>query len=217
MKIAIVEDDQALLAALTAGMKESNDVEEVLAFADAESALAAIPDIPVDVILMDINLPGMSGVDCVRELIRRDSQAKILMHTVFEDTDEVFSALRAGALSYILKRTPFPELMAAVRATNAGETAMTPRIARHVVRYFQTAKGTSPATVDAHEAPKERLTDREHQTLSLVAKGFQNKEVARELEISADTVRVHLRNIFHKWQVNNRTQAVAAFLKLPEQ
>lgn len=210
MNIAIVEDDLALLDSLSNALQTTPNISSVHTYSTAEAALEEIPQLEIDVVLMDINLPGINGVECVAKLITGNSELKILMHTVFEDSDDVFAALRAGALSYILKRTSFPQLLEAIEATYAGEAAMTPRIARHLVRDFQSQQSISSTAPENGEL--EDLTDRESEILGLVAKGYQNKEIARELDISADTVRVHLRNVYAKWQVSNRTQAVTAYL-----
>ena len=204
IKVAIIEDDEELLGQLVAIIEDHTELSCCGSFADAESALIAMSSMEVDVFLLDINLPGMSGVDLVRPLLREKPEARVLMHTVFEDDEKLFAALRAGADGYLLKRSSLEELLHAIQDVFEGGSPMTPHIARKVVRSFYRGEASEPEL--------EPLTAREEEVLKLVAQGYSNKEVAKELDINPDTVRVHLRHIFQKWQVSNRTQAVTTYL-----
>ncbi len=209
LKVVVVEDEPDLCRLLASSLDQVEGLCCTGHYESAEEALSALEQLDaVDVFLMDINLPGRSGIELVRELIERNPDQKILMHTVFEESEEVIAALKAGAKGYILKRTPFAELVQAIRDTATGGAPMTPQVARHVVRFFNEMGEGNETVLEDLEA----LTSREQEILEMVAKGYQNKEVARLLEISHDTVRVHLRNIFAKWQVSNRTQAVTTYL-----
>ena len=176
------------------------DFQCIECFGNAKDALAGIPALKPDVILMDINLPDTSGVECVGLLMQDQPNLKILMFTAFENSKDVFAALKAGASGYIVKRRSFEELLNAIRNVLDGGAPMTSNIARKVVQSFHQVN-----------SPLQQLTKREEEVLNLVAKGLQNKEVAEQLNISTETVRVHLRNIYDKWQVSNRAEAAATY------
>jgi DNA-binding NarL/FixJ family response regulator len=202
--IAIVEDDKNLredLADLLSGRKGFRCVG---AFASAEEALQSLPAKRPDVVVMDINLPKMSGIDCTRELKSRLPETEVVMLTMFDDTKLIFAALRAGANGYLLKRAAPTELLAAIEQVRAGGSPMSPEIARQVVQFFQAQK---PAPAGAGE-----LSDRERELLSLLARGQQYKEIADKLGISTDTVRSHIRRIYRKLHVHSRTEAAVKFL-----
>jgi len=157
------------------------------------------------VVLMDINLPGMNGVECVRQLKPLVPETQVLMLTVYEDTDNIFSALAAGATGYLLKRTTQAELLEAIREVHKGGSPMTTHIARKVVQSLQKTAGTAQ--------PTEVLSPREQEVLDCLAKGFLYKEIAEKLGISYETVHTYIRRIYEKLQVRTRTQAVAKFLQ----
>ena len=173
-------------------------------FPSAEAALEALPKERPDVVLMDINLPGINGVECVRRLKTLVPGIQVVMLTVYEDTENIFNALAAGAAGYLLKRTTSAELLAAIREVKGGGSPMTTHIARKVVQSFQRA-GASPQ-------PTENLSPREQEVLDCLAKGFLYKEIADNLHISYETVHTYIRRIYEKLQVRTRTEAVAKFL-----
>jgi DNA-binding NarL/FixJ family response regulator len=170
----------------------------------AEEALARIPHERPDVVLMDIELPKRSGIDCVRELKQRMASLPIMMLTAYDDPEKVFESLRAGACGYLLKRTPPGELLEAIQELHRGGSPMSTQIARRVV--------ASLHEVAASAATAAILTDREEQILSRLAKGFSNKEIADLLNVSLETVRTHLRHIYEKLHVHSRTEAVVKYL-----
>jgi DNA-binding NarL/FixJ family response regulator len=158
-----------------------------------------------DVILMDINLPGMNGVECVRKLKQLVPDSQVIMLTVYEDTENIFNALAAGASGYLLKRTPRNELLDAIREVHRGGSPMTTHIARKVVLSFQQSGASS--------SPTEGLSPREQEVLDCLSKGFLYKEIADKLGISYETVHTYIRRIYEKLQVRTRTEAVAKFLR----
>lgn len=211
IRVALVEDDSRIRASLISLFELADGCRCVNAFASAEEALAgAVADI-ADVVLMDINLPGQSGIECVAELKRRNPALLVIMLTVYEDADKIFAALRAGASGYLLKRTPPAELLEAIRDVRNGGSPMSSLIARKVVASFQDAGAARPAG-QAPAAALPPLTPREKDILDALAKGLLYKEIAERLGIGATTVRTHLRNIYEKLQVQTRTEAVVKYL-----
>jgi DNA-binding NarL/FixJ family response regulator len=171
-----------------------------------ESALSWLPAQKPDVVLMDINLPGMSGIDGVRRLKPRLPRTQFMMLTVYEDTNHVFSALAAGATGYLIKQTPLPELLDAVKEVHAGGSPMSSYIARKVVQAFQQA----PSPSDDLES----LSPREQEVLELLARGYLYKEIAERLSLSLPTISTHIRHIYDKLHVRSRGQAVAKFSRI---
>ena len=174
-------------------------------YPNAEVALEALPKDRPDVVLMDINLPGMNGVECVRRLKQAAPKTLVVMLTAYEDTENIFNALAAGASGYLLKRAPRSELLDAIKEVCRGGSPMTTHIARKVVQSFQIA-GNS-------EQPAENLTNREQEVLDFLSQGFLYKEIAEKLGISYETVHTYVRRIYEKLQVRTRTEAVAKFLR----
>lgn len=174
------------------------------AYPDGEEALRGIPAEPPDVVLMDINLPGMNGIQCVAQLKARLPRLQVLMLTTYEDTKLIFDSLRAGASGYLLKNMSPAEVVQAVEQVHAGGAPMSMAIARKVVEHFQ--RIPQPAS------EVERLSKREQEILALLAKGYLNKEIADQLNIAVGTVRVHLHTVYEKLHVQSRTQAVVKFL-----
>ena len=209
IRVAIVEDDRKLRLQLVDMLGEQGGMVCVGTCASGEEALRVLPTLSPDVVLMDIHLQGMSGIDCTRELKHRLPETQIVMLTMFDDSDKIFAALRAGATGYLLKRFAAAELMGAIEQARAGGSPMTPQIARQVVQAFQEQ---SIAPKQATDAELEQLTDRERELLSLMARGKHYKEVAEALNISTDTVRSHIRRIYKKLHVHSRTEAVVKFL-----
>jgi DNA-binding NarL/FixJ family response regulator len=199
--VVVVEDDKGLREQLVAILRSAPDIKCVGAFATAEEALSKIPAQKPDVVLMDIGLPGMSGIECVVQLKKLNSPPQIIMVTVYEDSDRLFRALKAGANGYLVKSSPPEELLDAVRDVETGGAPMSSHIACKVVEHFHGQK--------QDDCEKENISQREQQVLSLLASGFIYKEIGDQLGISVETVRSHVKNICQKMHVRNRVEAVA--------
>ena len=206
--ISIVEDNDKLRATLARVIDRTDGFRCVSDYANAEDALADLPKIKPDVVLMDINLPGINGVECVRQLKKLLPQIQVMMLTVYEDTENIFNALAAGANGYMLKRTPAKELIEALREVQRGGSPMTTHIARKVVQSFQKSAGAQQVANELSE-----LSEREQQVLDLLAQGLIYKEIGEKLGISYETVHTYIRRIYEKLQVRTRTEAVAKFLR----
>ena len=205
IKVAIVEDNEQLRGTLARVIGRAPGFECIGEYPTAEAALEGVPKQLPDVVLMDINLPGMNGVECVRRLKQILPALQVVMLTVYEDTDNIFNALAAGAAGYLLKRTKSAELLEAIREVHRGGSPMTTHIARKVTLSFQKA-GPSPQ-------PTENLSEREQQVLDCLSQGLIYKEIAEKLGISYETVHTYIRRIYEKLQVRTRTEAVAKFLR----
>jgi DNA-binding NarL/FixJ family response regulator len=205
ISVSIVEDSEQLRGTLARVIGRAEGFKCVSHYGDAESALEALPKDKPDVVLMDINLPGMNGVECVRRLKQVAPSIQAVMLTVYEDTDNIFNALAAGAAGYMLKRTKSAELLEAIREVHRGGSPMTTHIARKVTQSFLKA-GPS-------QQPTENLSEREQEVLDCLSQGFLYKEIAEKLGISYETVHTYIRRIYEKLQVRTRTEAVAKFLK----
>jgi DNA-binding NarL/FixJ family response regulator len=205
INVSIVEDSDKFRETLARVLNRAEGFRCISHYPNAEDALKALPQDKPDVVLMDINLPGMNGVECVRQLKQAIPTIQVMMLTVYEDTENIFNALTAGATGYMLKRTSRDELLDAIREVHRGGSPMTTHIARKVVQSFQRA---APAA-----APTEMLSPREQEVLDCLAQGFLYKEIAEKLSISYETVHTYIRRIYEKLQVRTRTEAVAKFLK----
>jgi len=201
ISVSIVEDDAGVRNTLAKLIDSSSGFRCLSQHPTAESALRDLPKNNPEVVLMDINLPGLSGVECVRRLKPVLPRAQIIMLTVYQNTEHIFNALAAGATGYLLKQTPPAELLAAIRDVHGGGSPMSSHIARKIVQSFQ-----KPAPANRG---LESLTPRETEVLDYLAKGFLYKEIADALKISYDTVHAHIRKIYEKLQVRSRTEAVA--------
>jgi len=179
-------------------------------YGTAEAALEAIPKNPPNVVLMDINLPGMNGVECVRKLKQLSPATQVVMLTAYEDTENIFNSLAAGASGYLLKRSKSAEILEAIRDVQNGGSPMTTHIARKVVQSFQSSAAAAPATTTE---PSEELSPREKEVLDLLSQGFMYKEISDKLGISFETVRTYIRRIYEKLHVRTRTEAVAKALR----
>ncbi len=206
--VSIVEDNEQLRGTLTRVLNRAEGFQCVGQHGTAEAALEGVPKEKPAVVLMDINLPGMNGVECVRKLKPLLPQTHMIMLTVYEDTENIFNALAAGATGYMLKRTPRDELLAAIQDVLRGGSPMSAHIARKVVQSFQ-----RPATAAAPAAEEAALSPREKEVLDCLAQGFLYKEIAEKLGISYETVHTYIRRIYEKLQVRTRTEAVAKFLR----
>ena len=202
--VAIVEDDARIRRSLAAMLGTANDIECVGQFPNAEEALRKVPTLKPRVIFMDIHLPGMSGVDCVREIAGTDPKPQIVMLTSYDDSDAIFSSLSAGACGYLLKPIRTAQLVAAVRDVYSGGAPMSGQIARRVVEAFN-KPAAKPAVSPAHPS----LSEREAQILQLLSEGYLYKEISDKLAISYSTVRTHIERIYEKLHVQSRAQAVA--------
>lgn len=203
--VSVVEDDARVRDSLVRLINRAEGFSCVSEYPNAESALTGIPLKKPEVVLMDINLPGMSGIECVKKLKASDPQVQVVMLTVYENTDQIFKALAFGASGYLLKQTPPEELLAAVRDVHRGGSPMTGHIARKVVQSFQRSESNAKAT--------DSLSPREQEVLEYLAKGFLYKEIAEQLQISFETVHTYIRRIYEKLHVRSRTEAVAKFLR----
>lgn len=205
INVSIVEDNEQLRLTLARVLNRADGVKCISHYGSAEAALEGIPKDKPDVVLMDINLPGINGVECVRQLKQILPKTQMMMLTVYEDTENIFNALTAGAAGYLLKRTKTTELLAAINEVHRGGSPMTTHIARKVIQSFQR---TGPS-----QQPAENLSQREQEVLDCLAQGLIYKEIAEKLGISYETVHTYIRRIYEKLQVRTRTEAVAKFLK----
>jgi DNA-binding NarL/FixJ family response regulator len=206
INVSIVEDSDKFRETLARVLNRAEGFCCISHYPNAEEALKALPQDKPDVVLMDINLPGMNGVECVRQLKQAAPTIQVMMLTVYEDTENIFNALAAGASGYMLKRTARDELLEAIREVHRGGSPMTTHIARKVVQSFQRA-APAAATMEA------ALSPREQEVLDCLAQGFLYKEIAEKLSISYETVHTYIRRIYEKLQVRTRTEAVAKFLR----
>ncbi|HEX9045477.1 MAG TPA: response regulator transcription factor [Verrucomicrobiae bacterium] len=211
--ISIVEDNDKLRGTLAKVIGRAEGFKFLTDYGNAEDALADLPKVKPEVVLMDINLPGMNGVECVRKLKTLLPQTQVMMLTVYEDTENIFNALAAGANGYLLKRTPTKELIEAIREVHRGGSPMTTHIARLVVQSFQKPVAAAPAAAGAAGGEISDLSEREQQVLDLLAQGLIYKEIADKLNIGYETVHTYIRRIYEKLQVRTRTEAVAKFLQ----
>jgi DNA-binding NarL/FixJ family response regulator len=205
IKVAIVDDDEGIRSSLSALIRRASGFRLSGEYANAETALKEIPLHPPDVVLMDINLPGIKGYDCVRQLKAANPAIQFLMLTVYEDSDSLFNSLRAGASGYLLKRTASARLLEAIRDVFGGGSPMTPQLARRVVQFFSQPAPEGP--------PLARLTPAEHEFLDQLANGYAYKEIADRMHISIDTVRSYVRTVYEKLHVHSRTEAVVKYLR----
>jgi DNA-binding NarL/FixJ family response regulator len=204
--VSIIEDDRSARVILAGWIRRAEGFHCVSEHSNAENALSALPAKTPAVVLMDINLPGMNGIECVRRLKPELPDTQFVMLTVYEDADHIFDALAAGASGYLLKQAPRQELLAALKEVYAGGSPMTSNIARKVVQSFQ--------RLGAGASETENLSVRERQVLELLAHGYLYKEIAEALSISVTTVNCYIRRVYEKLHVRSRGQAVAKFAHL---
>lgn len=203
IRVSLVEDDVQARQLISLCLSSADGFACASEHGSAEEAMKVLPKIAPDVVMMDINLPKLSGIDCVRQLKPIMPNTQFVMVTVYEDSEHLFDALAAGASGYLLKQTPLEELLASLRSVQDGGSPMTGSIARKVVRFFQVSppsKGDYPG-----------LSPRERQVLELLAQGYLYKEIADLLTLSIPTVNTHIRNIYDKLQVHSRSQAIARY------
>jgi DNA-binding NarL/FixJ family response regulator len=203
-KIAIVEDNRVIRESLAEFVQADSEFEIVCACGTAAEALKLIPKLKPEIVLMDIQLPDISGIECTVQLKQLLPSVQIIMVTVYEDTERIYKALRAGACGYLLKRCKTEELLAAIREVRQGGAPMSREIARKVISSFQEPVSSA--------AEVEGLSPREREILELLAAGFPNKEIASRVGLTDGTVRWHLRHVYHKLHVRSRTEAALKFL-----
>jgi DNA-binding NarL/FixJ family response regulator len=203
-RVALVEDDNGLRASMVSLLKRTSWIRVVADYADAKSALADIVRRKPDVVLMDVNMPEMGGVECITHLKALLPNVYILMLTVHDDNDSLFNSILAGADGYLLKDTVPSRLLEAIREVCSGGSPMTPQIARRIVQRF---RKNDPVPTNV-----ENLTPREMEVLKQLALGNQYKEIGANLDISVDGIRFHIRGIYNKLHVHSRTEAVLKYL-----
>ena len=203
IKVAIVEDDPQTRANLERMLREASGFQCVGAYNSGEAALAGLKQRPPEVVLMDINLPKMSGVECVRQLKSVLPEVLVVMLTVYEDGERIFHALQMGATGYLLKRSSTDEILRAIEEVRRGGAPMSSHIARKVVQSFQ--------RLGPSKLPAENLAPRESDVLGYLARGYSNKEIADALGLSVETVRAYLKTVYSKLHVRSRTEAALKF------
>lgn len=204
IRVCIVEDDAGLRESISHFIGDTAGFACAGAYATAEEGLVEIPRVKPDVVLMDINLPGMNGIQCVRRLKELCPALQIMMLTVYEKSDRIFEALAAGACGYLLKSTPPEKLLEAIEELQRGGSPMSSHIARMVVQAFQPVSRAAPLI--------EQLAPREQEVLDLLSKGCAYKQIADAMDLSMGTVRTYIRRIYEKLHVNCRTDAVVKYL-----
>ncbi len=198
--LALVEDDDKVRHYLAEQIQQMLEVEELHVFKDAESALKLLTQEPPEIALFDIQLPGMSGIECIRRLKILHPKVQMMVLTVYDNADNIFDALKAGATSYLLKSTPPEKIVEAITDVYHGGSAISSQIARKVIEAFAIREKTNEYF--------QELSRREQEILEQLSKGFRYKEIADKLYLSIDTVRTHVRNIYEKLQVNSRAEAL---------
>jgi DNA-binding NarL/FixJ family response regulator len=208
IRVAVVEDQDEVREGLALLVRTSPGFTCVGAFGDAEGVLDQLPRLHPDVLLMDIGLPGMDGIEATRRIRDAHPDVQVMMLTVYEDEARIFRSLRAGATGYVLKTTPPRQLLDSITTLHRGGSPMSSSIARRVVEEFQRPAPSEESTA--------ALTPREREILELVVRGYRYREIGKELFISLDTVRTHIRHIYEKMHVRSRGEAVARYTGLDE-
>ena len=205
IQVSIVEDNDQLRGTLARLLNRAEGFACLSQYASAEAALEGLPKDRPQVVLMDINLPGLSGIECVRRLKALRPSLTILMLTVYEESDQIFDSLRAGASGYLLKRSAEKELLEAIAQVHQGGSPMSSLVARKVVQFFNRLGDAAPEL--------QRLSPREKEILELLSRGAAYKEIGDRLALSIHTVRMHIRGIYGKLQVHSRGEAVSKYLR----
>jgi DNA-binding NarL/FixJ family response regulator len=208
IKVAIVEDDARIRKVVTEVLASAKDCECIGAFADGATAVAKLPSLVPDVILMDINLPDLSGVECVARISPQLPGAEIIMLTVFQDPETIFRALAAGAHGYLVKPVMPKKLLEAIREIRSGGVPMSPGIAREVVDFFRREPANPASGVPVEDAG---LGPREQQVLEFLVDGLSYKEIADELGITSNTVGTYVQRIYEKLHVRSRREIVSYY------
>jgi DNA-binding NarL/FixJ family response regulator len=205
IEVALVEDREEIRAQLARTIGRDPAFHLAQSYNDGESALADLPSLRPEVVLMDINLPGIDGVECVRQLKAKMPDSQFLMLTIYEDAHRLFQSLAAGASGYLLKRTTPDKLLAAIQDVHQGGMPMTPEMARQVIRYFHEIPQPSPEL--------QGLSPREREVLQQLSQGFRYKEIEDRLCVSAGTLRTYVASVYKKLHVHSRTEAVVKYLQ----
>jgi DNA-binding NarL/FixJ family response regulator len=200
ISIAIVEDLDVVRNGLKDFISLSTDFLVIGSFKTGEDALLKLPEIRPDIVIMDINLPGMNGIECIRQVKGKSPNTQFMMFTVYENDDKVFEALKAGASGYLLKNTGLLQIAESVKELHEGGSPMSANIARKMVNLFRDTDKKTPFL--------DLLSNREKEILQLLAKGLLYKEIAEQLNITTGTVRIHIHKIYEKLHVQNRTEAI---------
>lgn len=204
IRVSIVEDLAEVREGLVELIQSDEELLMVGSFKDAETAIQKLPALQADIVIMDINLPGMSGIECIRTIKERCTDTQFMMFTVYENDEKVLQALKAGATGYLLKRTDPKRILESIKELNQGGSPMSSNIARKLLTLF---------VHDKAKTKKEVLSDRENEVLQLLADGLLYKEIAERLYIGHGTVRQHIHNIYEKLHVHNRTEAVNRYFE----
>ncbi len=199
IEVAIIEDNDDIRAALSALINGTHGFKCVHTYSNGFDAIKDLPEQSPNVVMVDINMPGMTGIECVKKLKGQMPGTQFMMETVYEDDDNIFKALRAGASGYILKKTPAAKMLEAITELHNGGSPMSAEVARRVVSALQDKNKSSP---------EEILTDREREVLKLLTKGFIYKEIASEINVEYETVKKHIQNIYSKLHVQNKVEAI---------
>jgi DNA-binding NarL/FixJ family response regulator len=205
LTVVVVDDDDEIRTGIVSLIAGAPDITCIGDYVGGEEALAALRTSVPDVVLMDIQMPEMSGIECTRRLKEKDPSLQIMMLTMYEDEESIFASLKAGATGYLVKTTPREQVLEAIRDLVRGGSPMSSSIARKVVNAFHQSPAGSAET--------DHLTPREEEILAALAKGYRYKEVAEKLFISPETVRSHVHRIYEKLHVRSRTEAVVKYLK----
>jgi DNA-binding NarL/FixJ family response regulator len=215
IRVLLADDQDIIRTGLTIILNHQADIEVVGQAADGVEAVELAKKLQPDVILMDIKMPRLNGIQATRQIIAALPKTQVIILTTYDTDDWVFDGIRAGAVGYLLKDTTGDNLAEAVRGALRGESQMDPTVARKVLREFQhvTGSGHAVAPPASEEEPLEKLTDREEEILKLLAAGLSNKEIAQQLSLSEGTVKNHISAILAKLHANDRTQAVLTALK----
>lgn len=204
IRVCIVEDILEIREGLTELLQKDSQISVIKTYANAESAIPDIIKLCPDIVIADINLPGMSGVECVRLVKEKEAKIQFIMFTIHEDNELVFEALKVGASGYLLKNTSSDQIISALIDLQNGGSPMTPTIARKVINYLNTSKNTQI---------EDLLTKREFEIIQLLSKGYLYKEIADQLDIALSTVKRHINHIYEKLQVQNKTEAINMLLR----
>ncbi|WP_337866858.1 response regulator transcription factor [Ignavibacterium sp.] len=207
IKVAIIEDNETIREGLSALISGTEGYKCIAAYRDCETFLAKLNQLDLDVVLMDIGLPGMSGIEGVQQAIKKNPDLNILMLTIYEDSEKVFDALCSGASGYLVKKTPPAKLLEAIKDAYEGGSPMSSGIARQVINAFKETKVKNSSDEDFN------LSSREIEVLNLLADGYNYQEIAESMFISVDTVRHHIRNIYKKLHVHSQSEAVAKAIR----
>ncbi len=211
IRVYVVEDQTKILKNQLKLLEASREVTIVGTALSGETAVEEVPRIKPDVLLLDLGLPRMSGIDVTRDVKAKTPSVEILIFTIFDEEDKVLEAVKAGASGYLLKGTPADRIIEAIKEVKAGGTVIQPNLARRLLKHFRVGEGgeAMPPPPDISGEPELKpLSDREKEILQLIAKGVSNSEAAKMLNLSKATIRTHLEHIYRKLEVTNRVEAV---------